>query len=188
MGVGATIVDGVAVLAVRELAAATLSCAFSASGSYPSFSIRSASALAAFSAASKSISSPATFFAPSLVFFAPRMFVRLPAVPVVPFRRAAVFVVRIAAGAGRGSCDSAVARGEGDFDRAAPLAVPAVRKGDAVRETTGGVPVREGGLLGRLMLGLSQEEKKSSAGSVAGVEDPSTGLVKGSSVTDTSFG
>ena len=184
-------VVGAEELVVRDLAAAAAvsSWAFSASGSYPSFSILSASAFAAFSAASKSISSPATFFAPSfVVFFAPRMLVRLAALPVAPFRRAADVVVRMAVGAGSGSCDSDVASGEGDFGRAAPLAVPAVRKGEAVRETTGGEAVREGGLLGLFMVGLSQDEKKSSAGSLAGVEAPSAGLVKGSSVITTSSG
>jgi hypothetical protein len=38
-----------------------------------------------------------------------------------------------------------------------------------VRLTFKGVPVREGGLLGRLMVGLSQDEKKSSPGSPEGV-------------------
>jgi hypothetical protein len=54
----------------------------------------------------------------------------------------------------------------GDFGRP-PLAPAGVRNGDAVRLE--GVPVRDGGLLGLLIVGLSQEEKKSSAGSPAGV-------------------
>ena len=58
----------------------------------------------------------------------------------------------------------------------------------AVLETTGGVPVLEGGLLGLLMVGLSQEEKKSSAGSPAGVDVPSTGVPATSSVMTTSPG
>lgn len=98
-------------------------------------------------------------------------------------------VVRMAVGAGRLFSASSAARGEGDFDRA--LACPlvlAARKGEAVRETTGGVPVREGGLLGRLIVGLSHEEKKSSAGSPAGVEVPSAELAGASSVTTTSSG
>lgn len=44
----------------------------------------------------------------------------------------------------------------------------ALRKGDGVRPA--GVPVREMGGVGRLMAGLSQEEKKSSSVSPAGVE------------------
>jgi hypothetical protein len=65
---------------------------------------------------------------------------------------------------------------------------PAFRKGEAVRLTTGGVPVREGGLLGRLIEGLSQEEKKSSSASPAGVFDPSEGVPAGRSVMMTSSG
>jgi hypothetical protein len=57
----------------------------------------------------------------------------------------------------------------GDLGREPLAAPPAVRKGDAVRLALEGVPVREGGLLGRLMVGLSQEEKKSSLGSPEGV-------------------
>jgi hypothetical protein len=98
-------------------------------------------------------------------------------------------VVRIAVGAGRLFSASTAARGEGDFDRVVefPL-VLAERKGEAVRETTGGVPVREGGLLGRLIVGLSHEEKKSSVGSPAGVEEPSPELATATSVTTTSSG
>ena len=62
----------------------------------------------------------------------------------------------------------------GDFGRAVPLPfAPGLRKGDAVRLSTGGVCVLEGGLLGRLIDGLSQDEKKSSLGSPAGVAVPS---------------
>ena len=62
----------------------------------------------------------------------------------------------------------------GDLGRAVPLLfVPGFRNGDAVRLITGGVCVPEGGLLGRLMAGLSHDEKKSSAGSPAGVAVPS---------------
>lgn len=50
---------------------------------------------------------------------------------------------------------------------------PGFRKGDGVRPTTGGVAVRETGGVGFLMAGLSQEEKKSSSGSPAGVDAPS---------------
>src|ERR1700761_4957992 len=98
----------------------------------------------------------------------------------------------MAVGAGRAASASPIpeANGEGDFGRdCEPLALPADRKGEAVRETPGGVPVREGGLLGRLMVGLSQEEKKSSAGSPAGVDEPSApGVESRSSVMTTSSG
>lgn len=76
----------------------------------------------------------------------------------------------------------------GDFDRGAPLLLaPGLRRGDAVRLTTGGVCVLEGGLLGRLIEGLSQDEKKSSPGS-AGVDIPSVGVAATMSVTMTSSG
>lgn len=174
------------------------SSAFSASGSYPNFSILSASAFAAFSAASKSISSPTTFLAPSFwFFFAPRMFVRFgPAVPpaVGPVLRIAeAGVVRIAAGAGSDDCATSAGPSvafSGDLGlAAAPFAVPAERNGEPVRGTTVGVPTLEGGLLGLLMAGLSQEEKKSSSAfSVAGVADPSPGVPITSSVIWTSSG
>lgn len=65
---------------------------------------------------------------------------------------------------------AAVALSRGDLLRALlPFCWPVVRKGDAVRLRLDGVLVREGGLLGRLMDGLSHEEKKSSSGSPAGV-------------------
>lgn len=54
--------------------------------------------------------------------------------------------------------------GSGDLDLA--VAVPletALRNGDAVRPTWEGVAVLDGGALGRLMAGLSHEEKKSSS-------------------------
>lgn len=60
---------------------------------------------------------------------------------------------------------------------------PGLRKGEPVR----GVPVREGGLEGRLMVGLSQEEKKSSS-SPAGVLAPSLADASGASVITTSLG
>ena len=152
--------------------------------------MRSASALAARSAASKSISSPAAFFAPSFcVFFAPRMLARLGPVVLGPLRMAVEEVVRIAVGAGRGSSLLVTAfRPDGDFDREVPFVLFAVRKGEAVLDTTGGVLVREGGLLGRLIVGLSQEEKKSSAGSPAGVEVPSAAFAMATSVITTSPG
>ena len=172
------------------------SSAFSASGSYPNFSIRSASALAAFSAASKSISSPTTFLAPSFCagFLPLRIFARFapgPPSAEADLRIAEDEVVRMAVGAGRAVSVSSVleASGEGDLERACePLALPAERKGEAVRETAGGVPVLEGGLLGRLIVGLSQEEKKSSAGSPAGVDVPSPVVLRASSVMMTSSG
>jgi len=77
----------------------------------------------------------------------------------------------------------------GDFDRGGPLPfAPALRKGEAVRLAFAGVPVREGGLLGRLIAGLSHEEKKSSEGSPAGVFAPSGELSSAMSATDTSSG
>jgi hypothetical protein len=101
-------------------------------------------------------------------------------------------VVRMAVGAGRAFSVSltAPANGDGDLGRAAaePLTLPAERKGEAVRETTGGVLLRDGGLLGRLIVGLSQEEKKSSAGSPAGVAVPSAGVGSDSSEMTTSSG
>lgn len=100
----------------------------------------------------------------------------------------------MAVGAGRAFSASlaAAASGDGDLGReeADPFVVvlPAERKGDAVRETTGGVALRDGGLLGLLIVGLSQDEKKSSAGSPAGVEVPSAGVDALSSVMTTSSG
>jgi hypothetical protein len=66
--------------------------------------------------------------------------------------------------------------------------LPALRKGDGVRPTTGGVAVRETGGVGRLIDGLSQDEKKSSSGSPEGVEDPSVGPLLITSVITTSVG
>lgn len=66
--------------------------------------------------------------------------------------------------------------------------LPAFRKGEPVRLTVGGVPVRDGGLLGRLIEGLSHEEKKSSSASPAGVFDPFEGVPAGTSVITTSSG
>jgi len=62
-----------------------------------------------------------------------------------------------------------------------------LRKGDAVRLITGGVCVLDGGLLGRLIDGLSHDEKKSSPAS-AGVEVPSLGVAATMSVITTSSG
>ena len=76
--------------------------------------------------------------------------------------------------------------GDLDLGAAFPFA-PGLRNGDAVRLMTGGVCVREGGLLGRFMEGLSQEEKKSSACS-AGVDAPSEDAVSTMSLMTTSSG
>ena len=119
-----------------------------------------------------------------------------PAAPVAAVLRIAEDdVVRIAVGAGRAFSASLAAsfvlddKGKGDFGRdCVPLALPAERNGDAVRDTTGGVPLREGGLLGRLIVGLSQEEKKSSAGSLAGVDVPSAGVETGAKFSIVSSG
>lgn len=97
----------------------------------------------------------------------------------------------MAVGAGRAVSESLAleASGEGDLGREVdPLVLPAERKGEAVREATGGVPLRDGGLLGRLMVGLSQDEKKSSAGSPDGVDEDSEGVARLSSVMTTSSG
>lgn len=184
----------ISVVVVVLLMRAFLSAACSASGSYPSFSILSASAVAAFSAASKSMSSATIRFAPNLlVFFAPRIFFRAAPVPTaVPGLRAAVAVGLIAVGAGRefSATSVAAARPKSPLNAtaAAPFGPPADRKGEAVREITEGVPTLEGGLLGLLIAGLSHEEKKSSSVSVAGVELPSPGVPAISSVMTTSSG
>lgn len=147
------------------------SAGVSSSGSYPSLSFLSASSLAFFSASSKSNALASTFFAPSFVFFAPRMLAfGLLAAPV--FRTAVEDTARAAAGCAAAvelSAESADTRGDfGLFVGPLPFAL---RKGEAVRPMPG-VPVREGGLLGRFTEGLSHDEKKSSAGSPAGVFVP----------------
>lgn len=96
-------------------------------------------------------------------------------------------IVRGAAGAVCEGSDSDPTRG--DFGRAAPLLLaPGLRNGDAVRLTTGGVWVLEGGLLGRFIDGLSQDEKKSSLGSPEGVAVPSPDGAATMSVMTTSPG
>lgn len=148
--------------------------------------MRSASSFARFSASSKSIKSPVIFFAPSFcVFLAPRTEAfRGPAPVMALLRMAAEDVVRVAAG---GAEVDAAAPTSGDCVRVIPLplllAVPLFRKGEGVRPTTGGVLVREIGGVGRLMAGLSQDEKKSSSGSPAGVEVPSVAPVELSATT-----
>lgn len=84
-------------------------------------------------------------------------------------------------------CGASSVFARGDFGLRGPLPLTlGFRKGDDVRLTAGGVCVREGGLLGRLMEGLSQEEKKSS--SAGGVSVPSAGVEITMSVTTTSSG
>jgi hypothetical protein len=71
----------------------------------------------------------------------------------------------------------------GDLGRSVPLPLaPGLRNGDPAF----GVPAREGGFEGRLIVGLSHEEKKSSS-SPAGVPLPSL-PVSGTSVITTSLG
>lgn len=150
--------------------------------------MRSASSFAFFSAASKSISSAATFFAPSFwVFFALSILRLAPVAADGPFLTAEAEVVRMTAGAvAAPSEDSPVA--SGDLGRAVPLPLAlADKNGDAVLDPSTGVPVREGGLLGLLIVGLSQDEKKSSPCS-AGVAVPSPAGVADTSVTTTSSG
>jgi hypothetical protein len=142
----------------------------SASGSYPSFSMRSASSLAFFSASSKSIrTSPPSFLAPSfeVTFLAPRMLALRG--PVALDRMAADVVIRLEAGF---ASDSAPPLASGDGERAVSLPICAFRKGEGVRPTTGGVAVREMGGLSFLTAGRLHEEKKSSSSST-GVSPPS---------------
>jgi hypothetical protein len=80
---------------------------------------------------------------------------------------------------------SDVLRGDLGLD-AAPLPF-GFKKGEAVRLIPG-VPVREGGLLGLLIEGLSHDEKKSSLGSPAGVFVPVPSLSSPKSSTVTSSG
>jgi len=99
------------------------------------------------------------------------------AAPPVVFRAAAGFAAGTAVGV-FGSEPPA----SGDFGRSVPLGLAGLRKGDP----TFGVPVREGGFEGRLIVGLSHDEKKSSS-SPAGVLVPSL-PVSTTSVITTSFG
>ena len=161
--------------------------ASSASGSYPSFSIRSASSFAFFSAASKLIASPPPiFFAPNFcVFLAPSTFAFRGPLVVAVFRIEEDVIVRDGAGA----VVSLSMAASGVFGLADPLPfAPAFRNGEAVRLITGGVCVREGGLLGLLMAGLSHDEKKSSLGSPEGVDEPSLKVGERMSVITTSSG
>jgi hypothetical protein len=122
-----------------------------------------------------------------LVFLVPRIFAfRGPAPVVAVFRNVADDVVRLAAG---GAEPSVFDKGEAVLAIPLPAALaPALRNGDGVRPTTGGVAVREIGGVGRLIDGLSQEEKKSSSGSPAGVELPSAASALAASVMTTSVG
>lgn len=111
------------------------------------------------------------------------------------FRIAVAELVRITCGAAGedvafvASVVVVVAAFRGDFGLAAtPFTLPADKNGDAERDTTGGVPTREGGLEGLLMAGLSHDEKKSSSASVPGVEVPSADMVGVSSPMTTSSG
>lgn len=132
------------------------------------------------------MTSAVTFFAPSfeVVFFAPRI-LALRGPVVVVFRRAADVVILLAGGFAS-EAESDLARGEADLEISLPLAL-AFRKGEEVRPTTGGVPVRDTGGVGFLIEGLSHEEKKSSAGSLAGVEE-APAPSPATSVTTTSLG
>lgn len=87
---------------------------------------------------------------------------------MVVFFSAEECVIRPAADLGA----SASVLDRGEAERFGPFS-PGLRKGDGVRPTTGGVAVREMGGVGFLIEGLSQEEKKSSSGSPAGVDVPS---------------
>lgn len=78
-------------------------------------------------------------------------------------------------------------RGDLGLDVTFPF-VPGLRNGDAVRLITGGVWVLDGGLLGRLMEGLSHDEKKSSPGSPDGVAVPAVEEGAAISVMITSSG
>lgn len=169
--------DVVAAVAVFFVFSSSL--AFSASGSYPSFSIRSASSLAFFSAASKSKSSSTAtaFLAPNFVaFLAPSIFVFFAAWPVAELLIAEDVVVRETGGVAAG-VEEPDPGFSGDLGLPMPAALePGVRAGELVRPTTGGVAVRVGGGVGRLIAGLSHEEKKSSSSSAAGAASsaPST--------------
>jgi hypothetical protein len=81
---------------------------------------------------------------------------------------------------------SDIFRGDLGLDVAAPFPL-ALKKGEAVLLIPG-VPVREGGLLGLLIEGLSHDVKKSSLGSPAGVCVPVPSLSSPRSSTVTSSG
>lgn len=86
-------------------------------------------------------------------------------------RTAAEGIARDVVGAVCEGSVSALARG--DFGLSSPLPfIPGLRNGEAVLLTAGGVCVLEGGLLGLLIAGLSQEEKKSSLSIGVAVPSP----------------
>lgn len=101
---------------------------------------------------------------------------------MVVFLSAAEVVMRLAAGF---VSVSVLARGEVPREISLP-ALWALRKGEPVRPTTGGVAVREMGGVGFLIAGLSQLEKKSSSSSAAGLSVPSPASAP--SVITTSLG
>jgi hypothetical protein len=95
-------------------------------------------------------------------------------------------VLRIAGFAAEGIAAAVVGAESGDLGRAVPFPLAgALRNGDG--DWDRGVAAREGGLEGRLIVGLSQEEKKSSSLSPAGVLVPSL-ADSGMSVITTSSG
>lgn len=184
IGVGCLI----SVVDVAEAGAVFEDACSSAAASYPSFATRSASSLAFFSASSKSISAPAptTFLAPSfVVFFAPRTlaFLGPPAPVVADLRRAALDVL---AADGAAPAFGSALSGETGVPLGGFVLAP-LRNGEAVREIPG-VEVREGEGDGRLMDGLSQEEKKSSEGSPTGVVPSSMAGERSESTMTTSSG
>ena len=161
----------------------------SASASYPNFSARSASSLAFFSAASKSIVSVPSFLAPSLgVLLAPSTLAFRGPPPAVDLRISEEETVRAdAGGVFVSELGSVVANG--DFGRAVPFPLaPGFRKGVARPPAAGGVAVRDTGGVGRLIDGLSHEEKKSSSASAAGVALESLVPGTAASVMTTSSG
>ena len=114
--------------------------ACSASGSYPSFSIRSASSFAFFSAASKSRESPPpNFLAPSFcVFFAPNTLVFLGALVLAVLRTAAEGIAREAAEPCCEGSVSTLTSGDLGLIRLLPFA-PGFKKGEPVRLIADGV-------------------------------------------------
>ena len=101
----------------------------------------------------------------------------------VVLRTAEEEMARAAVGCAAGVLSSEGLRG--DLGReAVPLLPFAFKKGEAVLLIPG-VPDLEGGLLGLLIDGLSHEEKKSSAGSPAGVFVPVPSLSSATSSTVT---
>ena len=139
--------------------------------------------MAFFSASSKSMPSPGvTFLTPSLfVFLAPRTDVlRGPVVVAGAVLRMAEDVVVLET---MGVVSSPPG---GVLARSIPASPAGFKKGLAVR--VAGVALLEGGFDGRLIVGLSQDEKKSSAGSLDGVDMPSISVGESRSVITTSSG